>query len=113
MQDDASHRTRNRTNGALDASTTPYTGTSVPGYVPGQSTSAVSFNWQPLTAVSGNERWGGFFTVPSPPVSGGSPVTYTTALPATAPGTTVFACAGCADNDRNRGYNFGAVSLSV
>ncbi|KXZ56065.1 hypothetical protein GPECTOR_2g947 [Gonium pectorale] len=98
---------------ALDATTTPYTGTSVPGYLPGQSTSSVSFNWQSLATIPGNSKWGGFFTVPSPPVSGGSPVTYTTALPATAPGTTVFACAGCADNDRNRGYDFGAVSLSV
>ncbi|KXZ56077.1 hypothetical protein GPECTOR_2g959 [Gonium pectorale] len=99
--------------GALDPSTTPYTGTSVPGYVPGQSNSAVTFTWQPLTTISKNARWGGFFTVPSPPVSGGSPVTYTTAPPARGNEPPVFACAGCAGNDKNNGHSFGGVTLSV
>ncbi|KXZ56082.1 hypothetical protein GPECTOR_2g964 [Gonium pectorale] len=101
--------------GALNASTTPYTGTSVPGYVPGQSASSVSFSWQSITTVSGNEKWGGFFAVPSPPPpgAGAPPATYTTLVPIPASNAPLFICAGCADNDRSKGYYFAGAALSV
>ncbi|KAG2487639.1 hypothetical protein HYH03_013777 [Edaphochlamys debaryana] len=59
----------------------------------------------------GGPSWGGYFTIPPPPVTSPS-TTYTTITPLPA-NTPVFGCAGCAKNDPRRGYDVGGIVLQV
>ncbi|KAG2498327.1 hypothetical protein HYH03_003587 [Edaphochlamys debaryana] len=70
------------------------------------------YTWQPIqTLMTAETKWGGYFTIPPPPVTS-TPTTWTTITP---PGATSspFGCAGCAKNDPRRGYDVGGVVLQV
>ncbi|KAG2489902.1 hypothetical protein HYH03_011704 [Edaphochlamys debaryana] len=75
------------------------------------------FKWYPIQNLLPSEaKWGGYFTIPPPPVTA-TPTTYTTIVPLPAVTTTpIFGCAGCAGcakNDPRRGYNVGGIVLQV
>ncbi|KAG2494087.1 hypothetical protein HYH03_007727 [Edaphochlamys debaryana] len=80
--------------------TPPLTATSPP----------VAFNWYPIqTLLPSNQRWGGYFTLPSPPIG----TTYTSFVPIPASGSQLYACAGCSSNDPANGYYLGGAALAV
>ncbi|KAG2486338.1 hypothetical protein HYH03_015042 [Edaphochlamys debaryana] len=71
---------------------------------------AVVFTWYPIqTILPTVQRWGGYFTLPSPPVG----TTYTSFVPIPANNSQLYSCAGCSGNDPGNGYYVGGASLAV
>ncbi|KAG2425747.1 hypothetical protein HYH02_014963 [Chlamydomonas schloesseri] len=88
-------------------------GTTTPLYVNNVLEGSMYFAWYPITLASNTDKWGGYFTVPVPRAG----QTFSTLAPSppdlvSAAGG-LFMCAGCADNNANKGYFFGGVTLSV
>ncbi|KAG2489906.1 hypothetical protein HYH03_011545, partial [Edaphochlamys debaryana] len=71
------------------------------------------FTWNPIQVLVPSEaKWGGYFTIPSPPATSPATTTYTTIVPIPDPAP-VFGCAGCAKNDPRRGYDVGGVIMQI
>ncbi|KAG2484200.1 hypothetical protein HYH03_016935, partial [Edaphochlamys debaryana] len=90
--------------------TTAYRFTSAAPTLVAQS-APIIFTWNPIQKlISTESKWGGYFTIPVPPVANPT-VSYTTITPPDS--TSTFGCAGCAKNDPRRGYNVGGIVLRL
>ncbi|PNW82822.1 hypothetical protein CHLRE_06g295826v5 [Chlamydomonas reinhardtii] len=81
-----------------------YSGTTVPVYSgSGTVVSNKFWQWYPVPDTS---KWGGYFSVPLPPAG----QTYTTPVSGA---NILIGCAGCAKNDKSKGYVAALVELAV
>ncbi|KAG2427943.1 hypothetical protein HXX76_011930 [Chlamydomonas incerta] len=95
---------RGAANLSPNADGTTYSGTTVPVYTGrGSLVSSTSWQWYP---VPDSAKWGGFFKVAMPPVG----TTYTTPMSGA---NVLIGCAGCAQNNKTKGYVAASVELAV
>ncbi|KAG2427942.1 hypothetical protein HXX76_011929 [Chlamydomonas incerta] len=87
-----------------NSDSTTYSGTTVPVYTgSGSLVSSTSWQWYPVPDTA---KWGGFFSVPLPAPG----QTYTTPVSGA---NVLIGCAGCAQNNKTKGYVAASVELAV